>query len=1067
MSALKDAFCSRNAVSLDPFEPQTVIVQSFGLGQWLKIETARQFGIAANIHCILPATFLWQLYQSLVPEAANLRQSPFDRDRLTWRVMRILKSNPALAEGVSGYLNSPGDPDQRAFQLASEIALLFDEYLMYRPDWLNQWQYSQGQITTDDSGTNTTNQRWQAELWRLILADLPPDARLHRAELHRRAMHALATPSQASLPWSRLSVFGISTMPPLQLATFEALAADRDVDLFFLNPCEHYWGDIVSERDVAKRSLRTLINSSEPLLDEDYLEVGNPLLASLGKQGREFLELLLELPSLQTHEAFIEPDTNSALGLVKKDILDLTHGGAFSTGNTPAKTDTPDPSIQVHVCHSRLREIEVLKDEILRATSRDSTLRLNDIVVMVPDITLYAPIIDAAFSGQLPYRIADTGSLEESSLLTAFFKLLRLPELRLTGPEIIDLLQTPAVMRRFNLSSEDMDTLSYWVNAAGIRWELDGQSKADYWGLPPESQNSWRFGLDRLLLGVAMDTNTGSWREVLPFDVTPAETELLATLSGFIDLIAEFRDRLNQAHTIDEWQGILMQLLQCFFHTADDELLVQNDLTLSIEELTEQAVSADYKAQVSRRLILQTLTDRLGDTAQRAGFISGGITFATLVPMRSIPFRIVCLLGMNDGEYPRDVRPHSFDLLAASGHQRGDRSKRLDDRYLFLEALLSAEDTFYVSYLGKGARDNKHRPPSVVVQTWLQYLTSVFSDSKVIEHALQPFNPRYFQGDRLQSFNRHWYEALSSPTGATRFLNARLPIDPGNAPVQINQLMRFYSHPARCFLQQRLGVYLEDDRLALKETESFNLNPLERYQLVDEALSVLIKAGDIDRYRHDVLQSGGVMSGSLGEQQLNREIDRAKEISDAVLPYLNTQRSSINGQIRLNDITLNVDIDHYDKVLVNFRAGKLRARQLIEAWLAHLAASTQIPGVESRLFFRGKDDAAACSILRPVSSEVAEAQLHLLLDGYITGMETPRFQPPEASLNFAENIFSGEPEAVAYRKARQSWTSDMPGSEGQDRYWLRLFEEADRFDETFSSLATSVWLPVLVALDHE
>jgi len=1055
MTELAGAFCDRNDTGHpDPFAPTTLIVQSFGLGQWLKLQLAERQGIAANIDCILPAAFLWQLYQSLMPELKLTRESPYERHRLVWRIMRLLRSNPGLSGAVKNYLEAPGDADLRLYQLASELTLLLDEYLMYRPDWIQAWE-------SDDHETRG-HEQWQRDLWRLVQQDLKSSSYLHRAELHRRAMQQLGTANE--LPWQRLSIFGLSTMPPLQLETFRALAQQCEVDIYFLNPCGHYWGDIVSEKDLARRSVRGLINPDEPMTDEDYLEVGNPLLSSLGKQGRELLEMLLDTPEVQSSESFLRGDDESALGFVRNDILDLTFGGEFGFGELPSKQPHSDDSLQVHVCHSRMREVEVLKDELLRQISADPSLKLSDILVMVPDIADYAPFIHSAFSQEMTYRLADTSSLDQSTILTTFLTLLKLPESRFSGPQVMDLLEVPAVMRKLELHQDDLETIAYWINGSGIRWELDGPSKSTFWALPAEQQNSWRFGLDRLLLGFAMEEDQDAWQNILPFDVAPSEISLLGKLCDFIDLLASYREQLVEAHKAPDWLNLVTRMISDFFEPTGNENLDVSQLLEVTEELVTRAASSDYEDTLSRQLISHAIEKTLTGADQRAGFISGGITFATLVPMRSIPFRTVCLLGMNDGEYPRDIRPHSFDLIAASDHRKGDRSKKLDDRYLFLEALLSARDLFYVSYVGRGVRDDKERPPSVVVQEWLDYLDAVFEKPHVTQHALQPYNPRYYQGDQLQSFNEHWYRALTADTQSDDdgFLATRLIDDDTSRLDSVQQLASYWRHPARYFLQQRLGVFLDSDEVELQDTESFELDHLERFQLADTALAQMIDGQDVQKFHERILRSGQVLPGDVGQQHLEREIQRARNIMEEVSPYLSEQKREISVEIELAGSHVRFSpVNLFGQRLVHYRAGRLRARQRLEAWISHLAANVSEPGTESVFIFRGDKDQAESKRLAAMEQDEARDLLEGMAQGYFEGITNPPFLPAEATFDYAEQFLKHGDSDRALFTARRNWDRDQPGSEGRDRYWQRLYRTPDAFNEVFEAASLSLWRPIL------
>ena len=1057
MSELARAFCARNTLFNDPFEPLTVVVQSFGLGQWLKLQLSDYHGISSNVDCLLPATFLWKLYQSLIPETQLLNESPYDRHRLTWRIMRLLKANPGLASEIDTYLTGAGDKDLRLHQLAAELALLFDEYLMFRPDWILQWQNQRRELTGHEA--------WQADLWSIIQDDLQGNQGLHRATLHQRVLQSLARQSnsqQSNATHKRISIFGLSTLPPLQLQTFEALAESTEVDIYFLNPCAHYWGDIVSEKDKARRSVRSLLSTDEPLIDEDYLEVGNPLLSSLGKQGREYLELLLESNQVHSEELFLDLEEATALDVVKNDILNLTFGGEFGAECQPIPRQFNDTSIQIHICHSRLREVEVLHDQILHAIKHSSTLRLNDILVMMPDVAEYAPFIQSVFSGSLAYRIADRSSVENSTLFSSFMNLLKLPELRLSGPEVMDLLEVPAIMRHFELTEENLETISYWVEESGIRWELSGKDKQAYWNLPPEDQNSWKFGINRLLLGFAMSPNQGSWDSILPFEITPADTGLLGKLCHFIDLLGEVRTELGEPRSVDEWQILVTRLISTFYDPKGDEVLEVNQLLQVIDEISLDASSGRYQDNASRQMMAYSINQALSNQDSKAGFISGGVTFATLVPMRSIPFRMVALMGMNDGEYPRDVRPHSFDLFASSPARKGDRSKKLDDRYLFLEALLSAGEMFYVSFVGKGVRDNKDRPPSVVVGEWQHYLQAVFGEDYSITHALQPFSRRYYQGDGLQSFSTLWHEALSANEDAPAFMETPLAPEESMTCTGIAQLSSFLRHPGKYFLQQRLGVYLDVDEAELKDIESFELDPLERFHLADTALGILMSGQDLEQFKRQVSLSGTILPGNIGQQHLERELIRAQTIQARAADYLDVPKSFIKTNIEIAGSSLQVELDNlYGDSLVSYRAGKLRAGQLLDTWVQHLAANIAKPNTSTVFIFRGDKDDAKVSRLGPVDPATAEAILCNLLDLYDEGIASPLLLPPEACKAFTESQLKGLSADSSILKARQGWERDQPGSEGKDRYWARLFQLPEAFHERFITDAPSIWQPIL------
>ncbi|MCZ6501973.1 MAG: exodeoxyribonuclease V subunit gamma, partial [Gammaproteobacteria bacterium] len=655
LSALTNAFCQRSQLNdTDPFTPSTVIVQSYGTGQWLKLQLAASQGISANLDCVLPAHFIWGLYRNLLDQP---KQSPMDKDLLTWRLMSILpgQGSPEF-EGIRSYLSIPGDRDLRTFQLASKIAGLFDQYLVYRPEWLLAWEEDKDPIASNPH-------RWQPLLWRTLMQENPELKEQHRARLHQRLLKRLEKLDEPDLLPQHLSLFGLSSLPLIQLDTFRALSAHIDVDIYFMNPCRHYWGDIVSEKDMAKRSIRELIGKTEPLEEEDYLEVGNPLLASMGKQGREFLELILETDRVNSFDAFVETSVDTALGFLQNDILNLEFGGQFGSSSITrqVKLKDDDHSIQVHSCHSKLREIEILYDQLLLIFSANPQITPADVIVMTPNVADYAPFIHSVFKKQIHYGIADRSLLQQSALVGSFCKLLELPDSRLTSVEVMDFLEVPAIARKFKLGEEELNTISYWINGAGIRWEIDGRVKSKRWQVPDNPQNTWRFGLDRLLLGMAMDSSNGIFEGDFPFDLESGDPKLLGTLCLIVQLIDDFRQLLAAPKTASAWQAAINAVLAELFIPLDEEALDLSMIQTLMQKLVDDTQTCGYEGDLSGQLVRYWINQQLAVIQSSMGFISGGITFATLIPMRSIPFKVVGLLGMNDLEYPREDRPVSFD----------------------------------------------------------------------------------------------------------------------------------------------------------------------------------------------------------------------------------------------------------------------------------------------------------------------------------------------------------------------------------------------------------------------
>ena len=1052
LSALTSLFSERCQLSdMDPFIATTVIVQSHGTGQWLKLQLAEARDISANLDCRLPADFIWGLYRDLLGQA---KQSPMDTELLTWRLMSILpdQHDPEFL-AIRRYLDAPGDRGLRTFQLASEIARLFDQYLVYRPEWLLAWDEGNDLIA---SNTHT----WQQRLWMSLLENYSELKTQHRARLHQSLLGMLENSERPALLPQHISLFGLSSLPQMHLDTFRALSVHLNIDIYFMNPCRHYWGDIVSEKDKAKRSIRNLIGKSEPLEDEDYLEVGNPLLASLGKQGRDFLELMLEAEEVNSFDAFVPPAVSTALGFLQNDILNLELGGHFGDIDKleKVKLRDEDTSIQVHSCHSKLREVEILYDQLLLLMSTNRSIKPADVIVMTPNIADYTPFIHSVFKQQIHYGIADRSVMQQSALVGSFCKLLELPNSRLTSIEVMDFLEVPAIARKFNLGEDELNTLSHWIDTAGIRWEMDGKTKADRWQVPGSNQNTWRFGLDRLLLGMAMDASNGIFAGDFPLDVESGDTELLGTLCSIIQLINDFRQLLTAPKSATDWQAAINNLLTEIFLPLDYEALDLSMIQSLMQKLVDHTQACSFDEDISGQLIRYWINQQLTLTHSSMGFISGGITFATLVPMRSIPFKVVCLLGMNDREYPREDRPTSFDLMAIEGIRKGDRSRRLDDRYLFLEAMISAREVFYVSYEGNAREGNTEKPPSIVVSELLDYMDQVFESVDVTRHPLQPFSRRYFLNTPLTSFQRHWYAALKGNATTTPFVDIDLEVQEELNLGSIGQLTNFFRHSGQYFLQQRLGIFFSEDEIDLKDTESFTLDGLERYKLSDSALQVLVKGEDTDDWRAAMVSSGLVMDGANGKTQLDRELQNAMSIWDTLEAYLKRAGDKFRGSIHLSGAVLEGHLDNVgDGFALHYRGGTLRKRQLLEIWIKHLFANAAGLDIETISISRGKGiGQAEIGSFQPLHRDEALSHLEYLVDLYNQGLISPLCFPPETCFSFVETMQRSDDIAKATDASYRKWTGGE-FAEGNDIYWSRLFSLPQDLDDNFTARALKVY----------
>jgi exodeoxyribonuclease V gamma subunit len=1092
LETLADAFAELvQTEPLPPFQKETVLIQSRGMARWLATETAARLNIWANCDCPFPNTFIRQIYNLLLPDIST--ESSFDKDYILWHVMDIL---PEVMHGshfdtVASYLES-GD-DLKLYQLSYEIADLFDQYTLFRPGMILDWE--------ENSKKNPADHAWQSFLWRHLVDRLRKNSRFpefHRARLLQLFEEKILDPAfdTAILP-PRVSVFGISSLPPYHLRVLAALADLIDLHFFIMNPCKEYWFDIIADRDIVKISRLETTDH-----DTLHLNQGNALLASMGHLGRDFMAMLQEL-HFEDHELFKDSGNDTLLSNIQQDILYLRENPMSSLEPAPDKkrTDDGDASLIFHSCHSPMREVEILHDQLLEifdTVNADNSVEPRDILVMAPEINEYAPLIRAVFDAEnashkkIPYTISDQSIRETSKYIETFLNILLLPQSRFTSIDILGILEAEAVKNRFTINDEDLSILENWIRETRICWGVDEDHKTNL-QLPPFRENTWRAGLDRLLLGYAMPGHDRVlFENILAYDnIEGNVTSLLGNFLDFTETLFSLTDTLQQPHTLAEWSEILLQTKNKLL-LADEKSetvdRVLHQLLYRLRELQNKTFfTKKVTLEVIRSFLIRSLDERFSPVAGGTGFLAGGVTFCSMLPMRAIPFKVICLLGMNDGLYPRSGRRKSFDLMAMEP-RRGDRSKRYDDRYLFLETILSARRKLSISFVGQSIQDGSRRPPSVLVSELMNYIDygytwqdsrdesfPALSDRLTTIHHLQPFHPDYFNSqtdDRqknLFSYSAENCEAalalISGHKKTNPVFSAPLPPPPHEfKQVALHDLIRFFSHPARYFLVKIVGIAPIEESQALETSEPFTLQGLPRYKLENDILGFLLRGQDCDKLFHIKKAAGELPHGRTGKIYFTQMVSELQG-------FYNTLSGVIRGRelkskhvtLSIGDYTVSGQIDNVGPMgLVQYRYAAIKPKDVIRSWISHLVlnslSGTAGPEDGVSTFYAGRE-----GIYKFAPAAESLSYLEKLLELYWQGITEPLYFFPQASFAFAREIHKNKNEADALHKAAIAWEGNNFNKKGEknDPYNLLCCKHMDLANPLFTEQAKTVFLPAL------
>lgn len=913
-----------------PARREVVIVESVGMARRLPLELAQRLGAVAGLHTPFPARFLWE--ELLRPGLADPEEaSPWEVKALAWRLAALL---PECLEGPGSETARrllARDPDGRLrHELARRLAALFDQYLVYRPDWLLEWQGHPNAGGEPGAGPpELAAAAWQRLLWRRLDAQT---AQPHRAALQADWLERQTL--QEGFP-HRLSLFALSGLPPAQLALFDTLSRRVPVRVYLLNPSREYWGDLPGRR---------------PRRAMDEAEGRAPLLASCGGELGVWIDGLLEIDA-EFHGPTVEPPPpHSALEILQAGLYDLEVRPGI-----PAD----DRSLQFHSCHSPRRQVEVLLDCLLDLFAADPSLQPGEVLVLCPDLATLRPHFEAVFSSQdarqrIPWRVL--GASGGSGLGSVLDNLLDLVGSRWESGRVLAILRCAALRRRQGLADEDLPRLAEWCHGAGIRWGWDARHRSEL-GLPALDEHGWRTGMDRLLLGYAK-TGGQVLEGVVPLDAAGGEPALLQAWLGWLLLARRFESEAASPRTPGDWARWLLDWMPRFFAPDEEEERELRELRESLLELAASARAGEAREPLAFSAAKDVLRQALaGDEGIRGGGFDGRLVLAPMLACRGLSARVIALLGLEDGVFPRPSRRDELDLSLLKP-RRGDRQPRLQDRGLFLDALGGARSSLLLFWTGRDLRENRERPPCTVVSELLDSLGG--PSGRVRVHALQPFSPLGFQPDsRPPGRHAGWGRAASRLLHARRrpeSLAASLPLleVPEGAGIprilQLGELERFFQNPARAFLR-RAGLSLPWDGGPPEEEEPFVGDAKALGALRSRLLAWEEQALPEEEQEPRLRAAGLLPWGHPGSAELRRARREVRELRRRALEARGGPPTLRDVEWTCGELQLRARLETPAPLRVECRSGKAAGAALAGPWLRHLLWSACGGEGRTRLFF--------------------------------------------------------------------------------------------------------------------
>ncbi|WP_457576179.1 exodeoxyribonuclease V subunit gamma [Desulfomarina sp.] len=1018
------------------FDREIFLIQSQGMERMICQFLADTFRVFCNFQFLFPLHFLETIACQL---GLQTDFDGYDRQVFAWRIEAGLREpDHDVFRELKIFLSGP-QVDLKRYQLARRLANIFDQYQIMRPGMLESW-------AAGKTVTGNKSEKWQMQLWRKLQEN--QDAGEHRGVLFKRVTDALRQNqfTEDALP-RRISVFGLNTMPPVFLDFLNCLAGHSDVHLFILSPCRHYWGDAAGRRAELSRELRRPVGNVAAIESEK----DHPLLVSLGQQGRDFQQMMVESVDFRLEfDSYEDPlETVERKTLLARVQSDLLQG---SIGPVKEKESPDDDSITVVSCHSAYRETAVLKDYILHRLHTDHSLELRDIIVMAPDIEQYAPFIPAVFE-DIQHSIADFSLQRKNRYIRAFTDFLKLFRSSFGWVEVLDLLRQPVVFPAFGLVTADLEYLEHWVINGGVRRGLAKKGEAG-------EKVSWKAGLERFLMGYCASSE---WfvDGVLSFDdIEGSSGTVLGGLCEFIDIIEESAVYFRQEHTLFRWSEILTGIADRLFDGGD-----QRDCLELHGLLTDLGATHGryHNRPISGDVIAEWFSGVVRENRSSSGFLRGQLTFCSMLPMRSVPFRVICLLGLNEGDFPRMDHQPAFDLMA-DRFTVGDRSVRVDDRYQFLEAILAARSHLYLSYVGQSIRTNERIQPSVVVSELMELLESHYETGNMVtEHPLHPFSSRYFKKDgetrKLFSYDFHSFNIASNLISTVDPLKNwwRGTLDEEITRMEFSEVLSFYRNPQAWFLRNKLGLRLDkSEKKFPEEHELFRPEGLDKYHVEQQLVEHLLSGSDGREFEERLKVEGVWPLGEPGAVQYRQKIIKIQQFVEQLSSF--EMGKPLAGEMfRLqvgSYIFTGTFTNLHEKGVLLFRYAKLKGKDLMAAWLHHVVAQ--------QLFGRTTTVLVASDQVCRYLPDCAGPSLEYLLDVFAGGSCRPsRFFIEPSFVYCGQAEKTGRVKISPLEKARQTMRAIL--DKGYEPAWEKLFGDEGELmlDGEFEKYCREIMAPVM------
>ena len=1017
------------------FSSELVVMQTSGMERWLSLQSAKENGVFANFEYIKPNTFINRLYELSDIKASDL----YNTENLKWLLFKYFNDAEFKSKfnQVAQYYEND---DIKRLQLSVKVADLFDQYLLYRQSYIESWnkgELAKISIFPEDDKEQVKSkqkrldqhQKWQLWLWQKIKTELG-DNSLDKVQLRDILIKRLSDAdfqNKIKNKYGRISLFGLSVITDYHIEIFYRLSEFLNVNLYFLNPApDTYWYDIVSEKFMFYLEQKTG-QSAEELKQH----VGNELLSNYSALAKDTYNILFKTDDFVNaidDSLTISPENNTLLEKIQDDIF---YNKNKDERNLISLDNLKDNSIVIGSSYTPMREIEALYNQILFFLENDKTIQAQDIIVQLSDVDLYTPYIRAVFDNAkqyLPYTIADRSYAGGDTIVGVLESLLKLSYEDFTSERILQFLNSEFIRGKFGI--KNIDLIRETVREANIRFGIKGNKKDD------TQYVSWEYGLERILLGYAVKGGENfdlDEYSTYPLDtIEGSDSEELLKFIGFVNKLILSVNKRKDDRSLKEWSTYINELIEdliVFDENSNNEIkYIQKHLEL-IGEMNNWLKEEEKELLISFEVFQKSFVDALFSNPRAGNFITGGITFCSMIPMRSIPFKVSALIGLNGDKFPRQDSKLAFNLIDIE-YKRGDRNTKNNDKYLFLESILSSRKHLYLSYIGNSTKDNTEIPPSLLIEELKSYIQFGLEEKikrinvdnyLVLKHPLHSFSQKYYSKDHnIFTFDKDKLLEVNK-SSTTNKTTTELVIN----KISIDNLISFFDDPFKYYYNKVLQIYYREDESLLSETELFEIDNLQEWALKNTLLNAEI---DEDIFLDKAKKTGDLPLANMAKVVLEDADEKINKLKTTYLDLIDkhtAENRKLNIRVSGIEISASIYPVYNNKfIATNVSKSGSQAKYLLRAWLKHLCII--VSGKEMETLYLS-DDHNPPLVWKSsiISQEIAQIKLKKLVDIYIKGQTEIIAFSPKIGLELCGKLITANENAKKTDTARNKAFKDL------------------------------------------